>query len=316
MPLSQKHILGVRQFTQDDINLIYGRVALLTAMKPSKLVKRLRGQTLACVFYEPSTRTSASFIAAMGQLGGNVIPITQGVQFSSVAKGETLEDTIVTLGQYADAIVLRHPETGSVERAAAVSPVPIINAGDGIGEHPTQALLDLYTIQKEVAYPGKHMHVAFVGDLANGRTVHSLAVLLARYPFVRFDLISPEALQLKGPVFDEIKDKVDSVHFVRKGLHEVQSILHAADVVYMTRVQKERFCDGGSYETVKDSCLLTPELVEGMKTSARILHPLPRVNEIPTEIDSDPRAAYFREVRAGLLVRRALLDLILEGGSE
>lgn len=316
MPLSQKHILGVQQLTQDDIALIYERVRTLGALKPAQLAQRLQGRTLACVFYEPSTRTSASFIAAMSQLGGNVIPITQGVQFSSVAKGETLEDTIVTLGQYADAIVLRHPETGSVARAAAVSPVPVINAGDGIGEHPTQALLDLYTIQSEVGLSESPLHVAFVGDLANGRTVHSLATLLARYPYVRIHLVSPHELRLQGPVLDTIASKVESFHFVEKGLHEVKSLLRKVDVVYMTRVQKERFASLADYEKVKDSCLLTTELVAGMKSSTRILHPLPRVNEIPTEIDSDPRAAYFIEVRAGLLVRRALLDLILDGDSE
>lgn len=310
-----QHILTASQFSEDDIRRIFTYADRIANAKLSERSSLLAGKTLACVFYEPSTRTSSSFIAAMTKLGGGVIPITQGVQFSSVSKGETLEDTIVTLGQYADAIVLRHPETGAVARAASVSPVPIINAGDGIGEHPTQALLDLYTIEKELGSVNG-LKVAFVGDLANGRTVHSLARLLNRYPDNEFYLISPWQLRLDRtggdhPLYDEIRGKVKQTFHVNHDLMEAISALEQADVVYMTRVQKERFMDPQAYFNVKDSCLLTSELVAAMKPSARILHPLPRVNEIPTEIDKDPRAAYFREVKAGLYVRAALLANVL-----
>jgi aspartate carbamoyltransferase len=302
-----QHVLSVAQVSESDLRLIFSYADHLARMSPRDYGSFLAGQTLACVFYEPSTRTSSSFIAAMQKLGGNVIPITQGVQFSSVSKGETLEDTITTLGQYADAIVLRHPETGSVRRAAASSPVPVINAGDGIGEHPTQALLDLYTIQREVGRL-ENLHVALVGDLAYGRTVHSLVRLLTRFNGVRFSLVSPERLRFGEALHPNLA--AEEV-FVQYGLHEARDIIASADVVYMTRVQKERFPSLESYEAVKDSCLLTPELVARMKSTARILHPLPRVNEIPKEIDADPRAAYFRQVKNGLWVRMAILAAVL-----
>ena len=302
-----QHVLSVSEVSETDIHTIFKYADQLSRMKPSEYCEVLRDKTLACIFYEPSTRTSSSFIAAMTKLGGGVIPITQGVQFSSVSKGETLEDTILTLAQYADTIVLRHPETGSVRKAASVSPVPVINAGDGIGEHPTQALLDLYTIQREFGRLD-NLHVAFVGDIAYGRTVHSLLKVLPRYAGVRVTLISPQALRLGHPTSPQL---ICEEAFVTSGLHEVRDILSDADVVYMTRVQKERFLSVESYEAVKDSCLLTPEIVGNLKPTARIMHPLPRVNELPTSIDADPRAAYFRQVKNGLWVRMALLTTIL-----
>jgi len=312
-PLEDQHILSAGQFTKEKIQTIFHHATAMAMTKPTELLQVLAGKTLACVFYEPSTRTSSSFIAAMGKLGGNVIPITQGVQFSSVSKGESLEDTIVTLGQYADAIVLRHPEMGAASRAAKVSPVPLINAGDGIGEHPTQALLDLFTIQLEMNRTD-NLKVAFVGDLAHSRTVHSLIRLLNRFSGNEFYLVSPWLLRLDredNPLYEEVQSKVAQTYHVRTGLHEAARAIEQADVVYMTRVQKERFTHDSEYHEVKDSCLLTPELVADMKMEARILHPLPRVNEIPNEIDTDPRAAYFRQVKAGLYVRMALLSLTM-----
>ena len=286
----------------------------------------LRDRTLTCLFYEPSTRTSSSFIAAMQRLGGNVIPITQGVQFSSVAKGETLEDTILTLAQYSDAIVLRHPELGAADRAAAVSPVPVINAGDGPGEHPTQALLDLYTIWSEIGCLD-NFHVAFIGDIRYGRTVHSLLKLLLTYTGIRVSLICPETLGLDdGPLLDRLHaharqegGRAFEVYTVGSDGIEacpgIEDVLGTADVFYVTRVQKERFSSSALYDEVRDSCILTPSLVGRMKPTARILHPLPRVNEIPRSIDTDPRAAYFRQVRNGMYVRAALLAKII-GGQE
>jgi aspartate carbamoyltransferase len=311
-PQAPCHILAASQFDLKAIELVFKRAQQIEHSSTTSLLRTLQGKTLACVFYEPSTRTSASFIAAMSKLGGNVIPITQGVQYSSVSKGESLEDTILTLGQYADAIVLRHPEVGASALAAKVSPVPIINAGDGIGEHPTQALLDLYTIQREFGRTS-NLKVAFVGDLANGRTIHSLATLLALYPENEFSLISPFLLKLdvQSTPYLQIKDKVVREIHVRSNILEAEEAILDADVIYMTRVQKERFGFLENYSKVKDSCLLTEDLVKRLKPSARILHPLPRVNEIPKAIDSDPRAAYFREVKMGLYVRMALLDLVM-----
>ena len=327
------HILSAGQFSTSDIEEVFqtaqemaGALSGMTLHDPEtytpkfRVAQVLQGKTLACLFYEPSTRTSSSFIAAISKLGGHCIPITQGVQFSSISKGETLEDTILTLGQYADAIVLRHPETGAAKRAAKVSPVPIINAGDGIGEHPTQALLDLFTVKQEMGRV-HNLKVAFVGDLAHGRTVHSLIELLNRYEGNTFSLISPWLLRLDRGVlspeedclYNRIRDKITQAVHVVGGLVEATSVLQEADVLYMTRVQRERFQFDEAYREVKDSCLLTPELVAMMKPTARILHPLPRVNEIPREIDSDPRAAYFRQVRAGLHVRMALLARVMGG---
>lgn len=305
------HILEASQFGIEEIERIFRMSRSLSSIDAYRLTQVLPGKTLACVFYEPSTRTSASFIAAMTKLGGGVIPITQGVQYSSVSKGETLEDTVITLGQYADAIVLRHPEVGSAARAASVSPVPIINAGDGIGEHPTQALLDLYTIENEVGR-SNGVEVCFVGDLANGRTVHSLLRLLSMYPGNRFHLVSPQPLTIVGrPLYEEVRGSIGDVVYVKRSLSEAREVLRRSDVVYMTRVQKERFGDPKEYDELKDSCLLTKELVSSLKDETRILHPLPRVNEIPTSIDSDPRAAYFRQVKSGLYVRMSLLRYVM-----
>lgn len=303
------NLITTQGTTRDDAERYLVRADHLRAHPNPANLGGVTGRTVACIFYEPSTRTSSSFIAAAGKLGMNVIPITQGVQFSSVSKGESLEDTILTLAQYADTIVLRHPETGAAARAAAVSPVPIINAGDGIGEHPTQALLDLYTIQREFGRTD-NLHITFVGDLFHGRTIHSLLRLLRLYPGNTFSLVSPALLALDRVDGSMMPPNTEST-IVRKSLSEARAELEKADVVYMTRVQKERFVYDSGYQEVKDSCLLTPELVACMKPEARILHPLPRVNEIPTSIDADPRAAYFRQVHNGLWLRMAVLTMLL-----
>ncbi len=265
----------------------------------------LVGRVLAALFYEPSTRTSASFIAAMERLGGGVIPITQGVQFSSVAKGESLPDTIRTLEQYADVIVLRHPEVGSAREAAAAASVPVINAGDGAGEHPTQALLDLYTIQNELGTLDG-LHVAMVGDLRFGRTVHSLTKLLSLYD-VRLTFVSPEILRLPLDLMNEVRDAGKPV----RETYSVADVIEDVDVLYVTRVQKERFTDLAQYESVKDYYTITPELMTRAKERMVVMHPLPRVGEIAPEVDDDPRAAYFRQVQNGMFVRMALLAAVL-----
>jgi aspartate carbamoyltransferase catalytic subunit len=263
---------------------------------------RLHGKILAALFYEPSTRTRLSFETAMLRLKGQVIT-ADGFQFSSLYKGESIEDTMKMVGSYADIIAMRHPEAGSADRAAAASPVPFINAGDGPGQHPTQALLDLYTIQKEC---GKldGLHIAMVGDLRYGRTVHSLSYLLGLYKDVRFTLIAPKELTMPEKVtsfYAEHKLQYAETEDISAGLD--------CDVVYMTRVQQERFADKAEYERLKLKYILTADMVKGRK--AIIMHPLPRVGEIATDVDALPNAAYFREARNGVPVRMALLDLLL-----
>lgn len=307
MSLYLEHILSADQFKRSDIEAVSKMAQNLEKLHfdPSApLNTMLAGKTLACIFYEPSTRTSSSFIAAMGKLGGHVIPITQGVQFSSVSKGETLEDTITTLGQYADAIVLRHPETGAARRAALVSPVPVINAGDGVGEHPTQALLDLYTIRQEKKRC-HGLHVVLSGDLYHGRTIHSLARLLGLYPNNTITFVSPDRLRAPYGLIRQLGEDGVTVYETE----DFDSTLADADVLYMTRVQKERW--EGQPVNAQAPNILTPERMAKLNEDAIILHPLPRVEEIPVAVDSDPRAIYFKQVRNGLFVRMALLKLVL-----
>ncbi len=299
-------ILSVEQFDNDKLAYIFAR-----AREMRKMVERvggvdlLKGKALAALFYEPSTRTSSSFIAAMERLGGSVIPITQGVQFSSVSKGETLADTIRTLEQYADIIVLRHPEVGAAKTAAEYAGIPIINAGDGPGEHPTQALLDLFTIREELGRVNG-LKIAMVGDLRFGRTVHSLTKLLIQYD-VSLRFVSPETLRLPMQLMNQV---IDASIPVRE-THDVAEIIENADVLYVTRVQKERFNDLAHYEEVKDMYAITPKLLEKAKEKMVVMHPLPRVGEIHYGVDSDPRAAYFRQVRNGMYIRMALLAATL-----
>ena len=300
-----RDIVSVRQFSQGDLSYIIG-----VADEMRSIVRRvgatdlLKGHILANLFYEPSTRTSSSFIAAMERLGGSVIPI-HGVQYSSVSKGESLPDTIRTLECYADVIVLRHPEVGASEVAARYARKPIISAGDGIGEHPTQGLLDLYTIYSELgAVDG--LHVAMVGDLKNGRTVHSLARLLRLYD-THLSFVSPDILRLPEEVKGELRAAGRSV----EETDSVEAVIESADVLYVTRVQKERFADLREYEAVKDSYEITPALMARAKERMALMHPLPRVGEIHYDVDDDPRAAYFRQVENGLYMRMALLAAVL-----
>lgn len=299
-------ILSVDQFDRKKLAYVFGR-----AHEMRELVERvggcdlLQGHVLACLFYEPSTRTSSSFIAAMERLGGGIIPITQGVQFSSVSKGETLPDTIRTLEQYADVIVLRHPEIGSARVAGDYATVPVINAGDGAGEHPTQALLDLFTIQEELGRIDG-LKIAMVGDLRYGRTVHSLTRLLLQYD-VSLRFVSPEILRLPMVLMNKVIDRGVEV----RETHDVADVIEHADVLYVTRVQKERFSDLAQYEEVKDQYEITPELMQQAKDEMVVMHPLPRVGEIHYAVDSDPRAAYFRQVRNGMYIRMALLAAVL-----
>ncbi len=299
-------ILSVRQFDRETLEYIFDISREMREMV--ELIggtDLLSGYVLACLFYEPSTRTSSSFIAAMERLGGGVIPITQGVQFSSVSKGESLPDTVRTLEQYADVIVLRHPEEGSSQVAAEYAEVPVINAGDGTGEHPTQALLDLFTIQDELGRIDG-LHIAMVGDLRFGRTVHSLTRLLLQYK-VSLSFVSPEILRLPLDLMNEVRNAGLPV----RETYNVADVITDVDVLYVTRVQKERFTDLSQYDEVKDFYRITPELMERAKADMIVMHPLPRVNEIAYTIDDDPRAAYFRQVRNGMFIRMALLAAVL-----
>ncbi len=292
-----KNLISTKQFeTKDIYNLFTIADGLDFKSKP------LKDKILASIFYEPSTRTRFSFESAMLRLGGSNISTENAKEFSSVSKGESLEDTVRMISNYADVMVLRHFVQGASEKATRYASIPVINAGDGAGEHPTQALLDLYTIFQEKKTLDQ-LSVALVGDLKYGRTIHSLFYLLAKFKNVEIFLISPD--QLKLP--DEIK----AVNRNFTEIDSMDSVISDADVVYMTRVQKERFSDAMEYEKLKDKLILTAKLVNRMKKDSIIMHPLPRINEIPTEIDHDPRAVYFKQAEYGLKIRMAILNLLL-----
>lgn len=297
-----KHVLESQQFTREDLEKLF---TLATSLE-GKRTKDLDGKIMASLFYEPSTRTRLSFESAMERLGGNVISTENAREFSSAAKGETLEDTIRMVHHYADAIVLRHYEQGASVRASVVSEVPIINAGDGAGQHPTQGLLDLYTISREV---GKidGIRVAAVGDLKHGRTIRSLAYLLGKYENVSLSFVAPKALAIG----DDIKDYLDKHKISYEETEGLESVLETADVIYMTRIQKERFADSDEYAQLKGSYIFTRAHADRMKEGAIIMHPLPRVDEITTDVDDSPHAAYFKEAKYGVLVRMALLKTLL-----
>lgn len=298
-------ILSVSQFNRENLDYVF-----TVAHEMRVLVERfgsadlLQGKILANLFYEPSTRTSSSFMAAMLRLGGQVIPINN-VQFSSVTKGESLPDTVRTLESYADVIVLRHHEIGSAAVAAHYATKPIINAGDGVGEHPTQALLDHFTILEELGSV-QGLKIAMVGDLKYGRTVHSLTKLLVNYD-VEFTFVSPEILKMPADVLDVVRA---SGHAYQE-ISDVHEVIGNADVLYVTRVQKERFSDMAQYDRVKDHYVVDEELMRQAKQEMIVMHPLPRVSEISYGVDDDPRAAYFRQMRNGMYIRMALLAAVL-----
>ncbi len=304
-PFYGQDILSVKQFGREDLTYIYG-----VAHEMREMVARvgafdlLKVKILANLFYEPSTRTSSSFTAAMERLGGSVIPINE-VRYSSVSKGESLPDTIRTLECYTDVIVLRHPEVGAAQQAADAARKPIINAGDGVGEHPTQALLDLFTIFEELGeVEGKT--VTLLGDLKNGRTVHSLARLLSLYE-VKINYVSPDILKMPSSIIKEIEAR----DIPQREVTDLKKVISETDVLYVTRVQKERFENLEEYEKLKNQYVITPATLQTAKQKMIVMHPLPRVGEISLELDSDPRAAYFRQMEYGLYTRMALLAMVL-----
>jgi aspartate carbamoyltransferase catalytic subunit len=266
----------------------------------------LRGRILATLFFEPSTRTRFSFEAAMQKLGGGVLSAEDARDNSSATKGESIGDTVRVVSGYADVIAIRHYEEGTAEAAAKNSPVPIINAGDGAGEHPTQALADMYTIKKELGWLSG-LRVVLVGDLLYGRTIHSLLPLLCLYSGVTIDLISPLSLRLPQQYRDYLTKKEIPFHEGKR----LEGIIEQADVAYITRVQRERFASQADYDAVKDAYVINAELANRMKPQAIIMHALPRVNEIAPDVDANARAAYFRQAKNGLYIRMALLKYLL-----
>lgn len=302
-----KDVVSVKQFHRGHFEHVFSVAKKMqAAVEVAGGVESCKGKILANVFYEPSTRTSSSFQAAMMRLGGQVIVIND-VKTSSVAKGETLSDTCKSLESYVDVMVLRHPQIGAAKEAADAVSIPVLNGGDGAGEHPTQALLDMFTMLSELnTLDG--LTVTMVGDLKHGRTVHSLAQALSHFK-VKLNYVSPDILQMPSYV----KEAVNVKGIEQKEYTDLSSCLAETDVLYVTRVQKERFEDENQYKQVADLYIITPKLLDDCKAkeTLRILHPLPRVNEISTEVDKDPRAAYFRQMKYGLYVRMALLALVL-----
>lgn len=303
-------IISVTQFNRANLDYI---IHVSNEMKV--MVERfgsadlLQGKILANLFYESSTRTSSSFMASMMRLGGQVIPINN-VQYSSVTKGESLPDTVRTLESYADVIVIRHPEVGAAATAAHYATKPVINAGDGVGEHPTQALLDLFTIV-EAFSSVDGLKIAMVGDLKYGRTVHSLTKLLLNYN-VEFVFVSPNILRMPADVLEQVRSnpyRTEGHNFAE--IEDVHEIIGDVDVLYVTRVQKERFTDLAEYDRVRDHYVVDEVLMQKAKEKMIVMHPLPRVNEISYTVDTDPRAAYFRQMRNGMYVRMALLASVL-----
>ncbi len=300
MKFEGRDIVSIRDFSRDEIEYI---MDITRIMEP--LTKRgstmLQGRTLATLFFEPSTRTRMSFESAMQKLGGNCISIAES-RTSSLEKGESLADTVRTLENYADLLVIRHPLDGSARMAAEMASVPVINAGSGAEEHPTQALLDLYTIQREVGRIDG-LNIAFVGDLRYGRTVNSLAYALALYD-TTIHFISPETLRVRGEVIDEVGQKVK----ITEG-KEMDDVLSRIDVLYVTRIQKERIPDPEEYRKVKGIYRITMETLRNAKRNMIVMHPLPRVDEISPQVDMTPNAKYFKQMWYGLVTRMALLAL-------
>ena len=301
------NIISADQFKKEEVEKILSRSAQMEEeCRKGKIEEVLRGKIVACVFFEPSTRTRLSFETAALKLGAKVISAENAMENSSTFKGETIEDTAKMLCSYADVVVIRHPVAGALERAAKVAEKPLVNAGDGANQHPTQGFLDLYTIKKE---HGRltNLNIGFGGDLKNSRTLRSLLPLLRLYEGNKFYLLSPKELELPREFVKELKDH--GVQF--EELRSLEEALPSLDVLYMTRVQKERFADEKDYEKVKDLFIFKKEHLKKLKSGAIIMHPLPKINEIELEVDQDPRAAYFRQAQNGLYVRMALLCYVL-----
>ncbi|MCO5591432.1 hypothetical protein L7F22_045415 [Adiantum nelumboides] len=307
-PLSD--VIEAQQFDRHLLGRIFDVARLMEDLeKDTDAHKILKGYLMATLFYEPSTRTRLSFESAMKRLGGEVLTTENAREFSSAAKGETLEDTIRTVEGYSDIIVLRHFESGAAKQAATAATIPVINAGDGPGQHPTQALLDVYTIQREIGRLD-NIKVGLVGDLANGRTVRSLAYLLGKYHGVKLYFVAPDVVKMK----DDIKEYLTSKDVEWEETTDLMDVASKCDVVYQTRIQRERFGDRTDlYAEARGKFIVDKHIMNHLQSHAVVLHPLPRLDEITVDVDSDPRAAYFRQAKNGLYIRMALLKLLLVG---
>jgi len=302
--LNMYHVIKSQQFNRDLLQKIF----LLADKLEKKPDSCMRGKIMASLFYEPSTRTRFSFESAMLRLGGSIITTENAREFSSVIKGETLEDTVKVINSYADLIVLRHPEKGAAKRAAVISKIPVINAGDGTGQHPTQALLDIYTIKRERRHIDGTI-IAMVGDLKNGRTVRSLAYMLGKYKDIKIYFVSPKELRIGNDIKQYLKKhKIDYTE-----IDTITPVLKKVDVLYQTRIQKERFKSSAERKKFKKNTYqISLETVTLMKPKSIIMHPLPRVEEILPEVDTSKKAVYFKQAHYGLLIRMALLKLIFD----
>ena len=296
------HVVSASQFDRPLLDALFARAAALEGTRGQSL----SGRIMATLFYESSTRTRLSFESAMLRLGGSVLGTEAAYAFSSAIKGETLEDTIRMVCAYADVIVLRHDREGAAAQAAAVATVPLINAGDGPGEHPTQSLLDLFTIGRELGRI-EGLHVLICGDLRYGRTARSLARLLALYEDVRISFVAPDVVQVGEDIRTFLSDRG-----VSYTLHNrLDEVIGSADVVYQTRVQKERFTNAAEFEVARGAIRIDAGAMARLPATAIVMHPLPRVDEIDPIVDGDPRAAYFRQAANGVAVRMALLEVML-----
>ena len=300
------NLIDIMQMSPEELQELVDRAMDIIA-NPAKYADACRGKKLATLFFEPSTRTRLSFEAAMYELGGNVIGFSEAAS-SSAAKGESVADTARTVGCYADIIAMRHPKEGAPLVASRKAGVPVINAGDGGHNHPTQTLADLLTIYREKG-TFENLTVGLCGDLKFGRTVHSLISAMSRYAGVRFVLISPEELQVPRYI---ITDLLEPNGIPYEEVTSLEDAMPKLDILYMTRVQRERFFNEADYMRLKDSYILTPEKLRSAKESLSILHPLPRVNEISVAVDDDPRACYFKQVLNGKYMRMALILKLLE----
>ena len=301
-----RSVISILDLSVEEIDELIARANDIIA-NPDKYADACRRKKLATLFFEPSTRTRLSFEAAMYELGGNVLSMADA-KSSSAVKGESVADTVKVISCYADIIAMRHPKEGAPYVASLNASVPVINAGDGGHNHPTQTLADLLTISREKGH-FDNLTVGFCGDLKFGRTVHSLIEALARYNNVRFILISPEELKLPSYVKNDVI-KAKNLEYIQTT--DLEKVMPELDVLYMTRVQKERFFNEEDYLRLKDSYILTLDKIENAKSDLSILHPLPRVNEISVAVDSDPRACYFKQVLNGKYMRMALILKLLE----
>lgn len=299
--MKNRSLVSISDFTKDEILRIVELAAYFEANPNQELLK---GKVVACLFFEPSTRTRLSFETAINRLGGSVVGFSDS-STSSATKGETLKDTIKMVSNYADLIIMRHPLEGAARYASEQSSVPVINAGDGANQHPTQTLLDLYSIQKTQGRLND-LNIFMVGDLKYGRTVHSLLMAMTHFN-PTFNLIAPDELKMPS----EYKMMLYNQGIPYYEHHEITDVLSKADILYMTRVQKERFSDPIEYEKVKNVYILRNAMLDNTKSTMKILHPLPRVNEIDVDVDENPKAYYFEQARNGMYTRMAIIASIL-----